>query len=130
MLSANMISLLPISSHTTSFIPGIKEVRIQHVYMVFHLSFLFTLLFLEAGETYRPWMCIFSHISHKQFLCFSQPVSIFPFHRYFILGGIFTCKHLYPDTDACVALQTEPVLPSPSPWPQNYIQDQIFISQS
>lgn len=70
-LSANMISLLPISSHTTFLIP----VRIQHMCMVIHLPFLFTVLFLETGETYRPWLCIFSHVSHQQFLYFSQLVA-------------------------------------------------------
>lgn len=74
--SANMISLLPFSPHTTSLI----SVRTQHIHMMFHLPFLFTLLFLETAEIYRLWMCIFSTLTSRFFFCFSQLVSIFPFH--------------------------------------------------
>lgn len=58
-----MISLLPFSPHTTSLI----SVRTQHIHMMFHLPFLFTLLFLETAEIYRLWMCIFSTLTSRFF---------------------------------------------------------------
>lgn len=83
--SANMISLLPFSPHTTSFIP----VRTQHIHMMFHLPFLFTLLFLETAEIYRLWMCIFSTLTSRFFFVSPACVNLsFPqFH--FVYCAVF-----------------------------------------